>query len=50
MVVPLQNGVDVVDRLVTLGVPRERILGGLTAIAPRGWGRASSNARAPCSG
>jgi 2-dehydropantoate 2-reductase len=32
VVVPLLNGVEVVDRLVALGVPRDRILGGLTAI------------------
>ena len=33
VIVPLLNGVDVVDRLLRLGVPEQRILGGLTAIS-----------------
>ena len=33
LILPLLNGVEVVDRLVTCGVPRAQILGGLTAIS-----------------
>jgi len=33
LIVPLLNGVEVVDRLVAGGVPRAQILGGLTAIS-----------------
>jgi 2-dehydropantoate 2-reductase len=33
VIVPLLNGVDVVDRLTGQGVPRDSILGGLTAIS-----------------
>jgi 2-dehydropantoate 2-reductase len=35
ILVPLLNGVEVVDRLVEHGVPRDRLLGGLTAISAR---------------
>jgi 2-dehydropantoate 2-reductase len=33
LIVPLLNGVEVVDRLVSCGVPRTQLLGGLTAIS-----------------
>jgi 2-dehydropantoate 2-reductase len=33
VILPLLNGVEVVDRLVGHGVPRDRVLGGLTAIS-----------------
>ncbi|HEY3770608.1 MAG TPA: ketopantoate reductase family protein [Candidatus Angelobacter sp.] len=33
LIVPLLNGVEVADRLVELGVPRARLVGGLTAIS-----------------
>ncbi len=33
LIVPLLNGVEVVDKLVACGVPRTQILGGLTAIS-----------------
>jgi 2-dehydropantoate 2-reductase len=33
LIVPLLNGVEVADRLLELGVPRERLVGGLTAIS-----------------
>ena len=33
LILPLLNGVEVVDRLVANGVPREQVLGGLTAIS-----------------
>ena len=32
-IVPLLNGVDIADRLVELGVPKENVLGGLTTIS-----------------
>src|ERR1700759_5223236 len=33
LIVPLLNGVEVVDRLVEYGVPRKQLVGGLTAIS-----------------
>jgi 2-dehydropantoate 2-reductase len=33
LIVPLLNGVEVVDRLVAAGVPRAQLIGGLTAIS-----------------
>jgi 2-dehydropantoate 2-reductase len=33
LIVPLLNGVEVVDRLVAAGVPRRQLVGGLTAIS-----------------
>jgi 2-dehydropantoate 2-reductase len=33
VIVPLLNGVEVVDRLVALGVPADQVLGGLTGIS-----------------
>ena len=33
LIVPLLNGVEVVDRLVAAGVPRTQLIGGLTAIS-----------------
>jgi ketopantoate reductase len=33
VILPLLNGVEVVDHLVGHGVPRDRVLGGLTAIS-----------------
>ena len=33
LIIPLLNGIDIADRLVELGVPRENVLGGLTTIS-----------------
>ena len=33
LIVPLLNGVDIADRLVELGVPKENVIGGLTTIS-----------------
>lgn len=33
LIIPLLNGVDIADRLVSLGVPAEKIVGGLTTIS-----------------
>ncbi|HET9209151.1 MAG TPA: 2-dehydropantoate 2-reductase [Thermoanaerobaculia bacterium] len=47
MVVPLLNGVEAADRLIDLGVPGERVLGGLTAISAVRTGPGSVERRSP---